>query len=194
MRVNEIMASDNNSEDLQFKFLSKHCHQFIDESGGFPILKNLPNTFSDIHKVKVRRRKQKSQMTESFNRAFKNQYNDLRERALYVYGSCSPITLAEDQELFYIFPIDGYKFMYNTAVVDSGQEYKNAFETMLEKFENDERASQIITDLLQYTYTSTDLSEGLQQAVEIIMYNLPYYYAVREQAVEDYAELLTLID
>ena len=190
MLVNDILFSEKHSNE-QIDVLSQHCRQFIDESDGLPLFKNLSIKFNDFHKVKIRRQKRKSEITKSFNEAFKNQYTDLRQRALFVYGSQDNIPLIENQELFYVFPIDGFQYMYNTAVTDSNQEYKSAFDTMLEKFENNEEAVQIITDLLQYTYSSTDLSEGIQKGVEVIVYNIPYYFAMRANLVEDYTQLLT---
>ena len=163
----------------------------LSESDGLPLFKNLPTYFDDINKVKVRRQKKKNEITQSFNEAFNNKFTDLRQRALFTYASENNVPLEEDQEIFYVFPIDGYQFMYNTQVVDSNEEYKVALDTMFEQFDSHKHASQILSDLLQYTYTSDNLVEGLKQGVEIIMYNLPFYYAIRGSAVDTYGDLLT---
>jgi hypothetical protein len=81
--------------------------------------------------------------------------------------------------------------MYNTQVVDSNQDYKQAFDSMLEQFNDNDQAIQILSDLLQYTYTGENLTEGLDHGAEIIMYNVPYYYAIRTTVVDSYDELLT---
>ena len=57
------------------------------------------------------------------------------------------------------------------------------------EFEGNE-ADQIIADLLQYTYISDTLNEGIKSQAEIILYNIPFYYAVRANTI-DYGDLLT---
>ena len=190
MLIDDILHY-NHSENSQLQVISEKCSRFINESSGFPLLKNLPTSYQDIHKVKVRQHKKKNEVTESFNEAFNQQLTNLRQRAIFAYSSYD-LPIIEGQETFYVFPIDRYKYMYNTEVINSGEEYKQAFDTILEQFGNNkEEATHIIADLLQYTYTATNLIEGLQKGVEIIMYNIPYYYAVRTSIFEDYNELLT---
>lgn len=193
MLVKDILFCETNSDNTELSIVSNKCRQFIDESQGYPLLKNLPTTFKDVHRVKVRKQKKKTQVTESFNKAFENEYTDLRQRALFVYGSTN-IPLEENQELFYIFPVDGYRYMYNTEVANSNDEYKAAFDTILEQFSNNDAADQIVVDLLQYTYTCTDLVEGLKQGAEIIIYNVPSYYAIRTTLIENYTDLLTFFE
>ena len=188
MLVKEILVE---SGDDELSIVNDHCRQFINESGGFPLFKNLSSEYNDVHRVKVRRQKKKNKITQTFNEAFNNKFTDLRQRALFAYASPHNVPLAENQEVFYVFPIDGFRFMYNTQVADSNEEYKQAFDTMFEQFDSQEQASKIMSDLLQYTYTSDNLIEGLKQGVEIIMYNLPFYYAIRKTTANTYKDLLT---
>jgi hypothetical protein len=191
MLIDDILTSNAHPDSRPLCDVINHCRQFIEESQGFPLFKNLPTTFDDLHRVKVRKQKKKTQITETFNKAFDDKFNDLRQRALFVYASEDSLPLIEGQEAFYVFPVNGYSYMYNSQVDNSNDEYKNAFDVMLEQFNSNEDALQILSDLLQYTYTSENLVEGLKQGSEIIMYNVPFYYAIRPEIVENYSELLT---
>ncbi len=94
-------------------------------------------------------------------------------------------------ESFYIFPIDGYKFMYSREVENSGQEYKQVFDTLFEQF-GEKIGNEVITDLLRFTYTSKSLHEGITSGSELIIYGIPYFYAIRTTATE-YSALLSTI-
>ena len=80
--------------------------------------------------------------------------------------------------------------MYSREVTNSNDAYQKAFDSILEQFNSKNEAEQIIADLLQYTYVSDTLNEGITSQAEIILYNMPYYYAVRSNTI-DYGELLT---
>jgi len=190
MLIDQILNARSQAEDPLSDVIT-HCRQFIEESQGLPLFKNLPTTFDDLHRVKVRKQKKTTAVTETFNKAFDDKVNDLRQRALFVYARKNSLPVVEGQEPFYIFPVNGYSYMYNTQVDNSNNEYKNAFDVMLEQFNNNEDAVQMLSDLLQYTYASNNLVEGLQQGSEIIMYNVPFYYAFRPEIVENYSDLLT---
>ena len=190
MLIKDILSSAQ-SEDQYLSIVSEKCSRFIEESEGFPLLKNLPTSYNDVYKVKVRKQKKTNEVSESFNEAFKNQLTDLRQRSIFAYASYD-LPIIEEQEMFYVFPIDGFKYMYNSKVTNSGEEYKEAIDKISEQFGNDnQEAIEIITELLQYTYTSTNLVEGLRKGAEVIVYSIPYYYAVRASIFEDYNQLLT---
>lgn len=176
MRINDLYQ--NHGSTKEFQLLKKNCSQFFEESDGLPLLKNLSITSEDFHKVKVRKRKSEiGNFTESFNEAFETQHPGLRQRAIFANGATSfqPQPLGETAP-FYIFPIDGYKFMYSREVTNSGHEYKQVFETLFEQF-GEEKGNEVLTDLLRFTYTSENLNEGIESGSEIIIYGIPYFYA-----------------
>lgn len=192
MRVDDLIQSDETREELQL--LTERCSQFIEQAGGCPLLKNLPDDYGDFHKVKVRKRKQRKQdpseeFSEAFNEAFGKEVWNLRERAIFANGEVSFEPAHNKLEPFYIFPIDGYQFMYSSEVENSGQDYKTVFDAIFEQF-GSVRGNDVITDLLKFTYTSEKLQEGIESGSEIILYNIPYFYAVRATTVDSYTSLI----
>jgi len=191
MLLNEVFYSAPTFDTLPIKTT---CINFINESNNLPLLKNLPINYNDLHKVKVRWKKSVNTFSEAFNQAFKHEQGGLRQRAIFTNGASSLQAVLDDQEPFYVFPIDGYKYTYSKEVENSSEEYKKTFDAVFEQFGNDKgQAIDIITELLRFTYANNNLHEGIEQGAEIIIYNIPFYYAVRTSKFEDYNELLELI-
>jgi len=195
MRVDDLIQSDDLREELLI--LLERCSEFLEESGGQPLLKNLPSEYGDFHKVKVRLRKSHKEDTsdfmDTFNEAFEDQLHNLRQRAVFANGPVSFESADSDElEPFYIFPIDGFQYMYSKEVEDSSEDYKAVFDAIFEQFGSD-KGNEVITDLLKFTYTSARLDEGIESGSEIIIYNIPYFYAIRASTVDDYSTLLTII-
>ncbi len=192
MRINELYQHYEDTKGIQI--LKSSCSQFFRESQGFPLLKNLSCSYSNFHKVKVRRRKGESgEFTETFNEAFELQHPGIRNRAIFANGVMSfEPAISENYEPFFVFPIDGYKFIYSREVMNSGHEYKQVFETLFEQF-GEEKGNDVLTDLLRFTYTSNELHEGIESGSEIIIYGIPYFYAIKTTAVQEYTQLLSQV-
>jgi hypothetical protein len=191
MRINDLYQNHQSTKEVHL--LRTNCSQFFKESHGLPLLKNLSIAYSDFHKVKVRKRKGESgDFTETFNEAFEEQHPGIRQRAIFANGPSSfePI-FGEGMEPFYVLPINGYKFMFSREVENSGQEYKQVFETLFHEF-GEEKGNEVITDLLRFTYTSSNLHEGIESGSELIIYGIPYFYAVRAASTE-YGDLLSTL-
>lgn len=171
--------------------LSADCSTFLRESEGRPLYRSLPITYGDFHRVKVRRQKRKDGVSEVFERAFGQEFNNIRQRA--VFASPSRPLISEHTEPFYIFPIDGYKFLYSKEVTNSGSDYRNVIDTLVTELGNLNEATDIVTDLLKYTYSTTNLLEGMASGAEVILYSIPYYYAVRADT-NDYYDIVSLIN
>lgn len=191
MRINDLYQTHQYSKEIQL--LRTSCTQFLQESRGQPLFKNLSSEYGDFHKVKVRKRKGESgDFTETFNEAFEEQHPGLRQRAIFANGPSSfHPTFNEGMEPFYVLPIDGYKFMYSREVENSGQEYKQVFDTLFEEF-GEEKGNEVLTDLLRFTYTSTNLHEGIESGSELIIYGIPYFYAIRAAETE-YGDVLSTL-
>lgn len=195
MRIDDLIRTNKTNEE--FRLISERCSQFLEDAGSLPLLKNLPQEYNDFHKVKVRKRKKLKEDTEgfahTFNGAFEAELHSLRERAVFANGPASfePADMPS-LDPFYIFPIDGYRFMYSKEVENSSQDYKTVFDAIFEEF-GTERGNEVLVELLKFSYTSTNLHEGIEQGSEIIIYNIPYFYAIRTTSVEDYSVLLTNI-
>lgn len=191
MLVNDIIVPK--SSNNEFLVIVEYCSSFIVESEGLPLFKSLPISYNNIHRVKVRFQKKKNEVTETFNQAFNDEITNLRQRAVFASSSISDMQENDHDEIFYVFPKNGYKFLYNKEISNSNKDYKQAFDTILEQLGNNQKAIQIIADLLKYTYTSKNLTEGVQSGSEIILYNVPFYYAVRASSFPDYNDLLTYL-
>ena len=192
MRIRDIFIKNGGPDPSKLAQLRVKCSDFIRESEGLPVLKSLPTNYNDLHKVKIRIKKSVKQFDQTFNQAFEGKTKNLRQRAIFANGVPS-FQLNEGMEAFYVFPINGYKFMYSHEVQSSDDDYQHVFGSLFEHFNDQNTASKIITDILRYTYTNKNLSEGIDSGAEIVLYGIPYYYAVRTSVVENYEDLLTLI-
>ncbi len=171
------------------RVIGQQCSTFIEESQQLPLFKNMPADYSDVQKVKARKRNIKSVFAETFNEAFSEQFDDLCQRAIYAYSS---MIKEQSNDPFYVFPINGYKYLYSTEVTSSNENYKQVLEMMFDQFGND-KGREVIADLIKFSYSSTNLHEGIEKGSEMIFYNIPYYYVVRVASVPQYDDLLTLI-
>lgn len=188
MRIEQILQPSILSEyDHILRKVAKECSTFLAESQSLPVFKVLPSSYDDIQKVKVRKHRQKTRFSQTFNEAFERQVKDLRQRAIFANSEAQNVT--PDMDLFYILPKNGYKFMYCAEVTHSTNDYQQVFDSLFEQFE-DEKAEQLIHDLLKFSYVQHNLREGLEKQAEIIFYNIPYYYAARVNTF-DYNDLLT---
>lgn len=161
--------------------INQECSLFLLESAGKPLVKALPRHADGFRKVKVRKKKVKEVFEEKFNESFFTEFNEIRNRAVFVNGNQ---TITDDTELFYIFPIDGYRFMYSKEVIDSTELYKNTFDKLIQSA--GDTGMDIFKEMLQLSYTYDDLPYGIGKGCEIIIYDIPYYYAVRTSLVDDY--------
>lgn len=190
MLVSDIFIREAKVQLPNLHIIKHDCAQFLRETNS-PLFKNLTNQYANVQKVKIRHRKRKDQFDQAFNEAFQNDIPNLVQRSIFAYGGQDP-ELKENQESFYIFPTNGYQFLYSQDVDSSSEDYKNAFDIFLEKFNHEDNATQILKEILKYNYVSSNLQEGLEARKEIILYNIPFYYAVRANTV-DYPTLLTLL-
>lgn len=190
MLLNDVLHSADYSG---FDPIAESCHQFFTESGGFPMVKLLPTEYQNFQKVKIRKRKNESSFANSFNDAFEHEMHQLRERSLFANGEVfleSKTIIDVTVEPFYVFPIDGYDFIYNKGVTNSSENYAETFNEIFNQL-GESSADKVFTELMKFSYTSSNLQEGLESGAEIITYGIPYYYTIRKSVIEDYNNLLT---
>lgn len=185
MLIRDILEHNTFSNTVR-QTLRTHCSTFLKESGGLPLFKQLPETYADMHRVKVRLQKRKDGVSDVFERAFGHE--NLRQRAVFA-SSLVPV-VTEAQEPFYVFPTDGYKFLYSKEVTNSNADYRGVIDKLVSELGNLNEATDIVTDLLKYTYSTRNLLEGIESNAEVIFYGIPYYYAVRV-GVCDYESLIS---
>lgn len=192
MKVDDLIPETNELQE-ELIILKERCSQFIEDSNGLPVFKNLPTNCGDFQRVKVRTKHGEDGFTETFNEAFETELPGLRQRAIFANGEIS-FEPAENGNLepFYIFPINGHDFMYCSEIENSSFEHKQTFDVLFEHF-GEKKGREIITELLRFAYTSDNLNEGIESGAEIIFYGTPFYYAIRSSVVEDYQQLLSSI-
>ncbi len=188
MLIQDLLdSSDGGFATRELNALEIKCKQFLRESASLPLYKLLPKSYNDFHRVKVRQHKHKDNVTEVFDKAFGNQFTNLRQRAIFASG-CKP-QQTNEHDAFYVFPVDGYKFLYSKEIKNSSHDYRQVVDTLFEQFEDNNKVVEIVTDLLKYTYIRENLVEGIVSESEIILYGIPFYYAVRVEKVAPYGKL-----
>lgn len=187
MLVEDLLGKHSEVGTRELTVIKKSCAQFLKESAGLPLYKLLPSSYGNFHRVKVRQQKRNNTIAEAFNRAFGKDFYNLHQRSIFTYAA-APTDIAEGTEPFYVFPTDGYKFLYSKEVTNSTNDYKTVMNTLIEQFDND-KAVELITDVLKYTYVSDNLVEGIISDSEIIFYGVPSFYAIRVSAHPAYGTL-----
>lgn len=163
--------------------------RYVDVAGNRPLYKVLPSTYGDVSKVKVRQQKpaKATLAAQLINKAFEEHYVNLTQRSCYSYPSPPPVH--ENQDLFYVFPADGYKYLYCMEVTDSHGDLGETIDALIEQV-SVSAALDITVDLVRYTYKTTNLYEGISRGAEVVFYNIPCYYAIRASLVPDYTTLI----
>lgn len=174
MLVNDIIQK----VDSPINLIREMCGDFLKESNGLPVYRMLPESYQDIQRVKVRAKKKNDVFTKTFNEAFSHTYN-LRQRSLFAYPLDS-LSEEENKEPFYVFPVDGYSYLYNKEVKNSDKRGQNAMDVI---------TKDIMVEMLKYTYNNDNLTEGLTSGAEIMFFNIPAFYAARCSAI-DYNSIL----
>lgn len=162
------------------------CSQFLVESGGLPLLKNLPKNKNGFIKVKVRHQKANCPFIKVFNDAFADERTNLLQRSIIAHGENGFQSNNAELEPFYVFPIDGYRYMYNPTA--STRDYIESFNSLMEKL--GDMGGDILKDVLKRDYEFDNLQRGISSGSEIIIYGIPYYYALRKSLVDDYERFL----
>ena len=191
MLIEDLISNTNGLGSRVLHSITTNCSQFITESAGLPLFKNLSTTYSNFQRVKVRRQKRKDTVAEAYDKAFADQYSNIRQRAIFAYSS--EYEPHGDTEPFYVFPVNGFSYLYSKEVTNSSSDYKRVIDTLIEQFDDAGQATDIVIDLLKYTYSNVNLSEGINASAEIIMYGISHYYAVRVSAIPNYSKLVTII-
>lgn len=184
MQINDLLGIlPTNISEEQISLIKRDCLNFIEQSQGLPLVKSISSHYEDFQKIKLRHKKTTSAFSQSFNYALGE--GKLRERALFINS-----TLEENTESFFIFPTNNFKFLYNNTIKDSKHSHEDLYNSLVEYFNNDVQS--IFTDTLQATYSNDNLEEAISNECEIIIYNIPYYYAIRCSMI-NYSELIQFL-
>ncbi len=187
MRVTEIL--EEKVPQVSFDILQDVCSEFFVESKGLPLYKTLTAEYQDFQKVKVRHIKKEDLFSISLNEAFDSKRTQFSQRAIFASGNPPCIV---DETTFYIFPTNGFNFLYNTAISEHHLPTLGTFASLCDQFGRT-HGSKLISEILQFSYNPQHLAEGMQSGAEIILYGIPSYYAIRVTTLPKYRELLTLM-
>jgi hypothetical protein len=192
VRTTELFSSVEEQLSREL-FCLRQCTQFLNESNGEPLLKNFPSNSDWFRQVKVRHHKKESPIIESFNDAFEEKFGiqKIHQRAIFTNGPKS-FNIQEGCEAFYVFPINSFNFIYNPEVTSANHRYQTTFEGLQETLA-EEIVKELITELLDYSYISKNLYEGIDQGAEIVFFGIPYYYTVRQEMFPEYQELYNML-
>ena len=152
------------------------CGEYLRLSEGLPLFKTLPSSYGAFKRVKVRFQKAKDPTSAVFEAAFGHNKPGFRERVVITYPT--PQEVLETHDLYYIFPVDGFRYMFSPMVRDSNVDIGGVVNTLIERLDFTEGSS-LAADLLQYSYQNTNLVEGLRSEAEILLFDLPNFLAVR---------------
>jgi len=172
-----------------FLRVQDECSRFVEESQGLPLYKNLPVAYSDIHRVKMRKRRHNGSGTIPAEVLDKTRKNLLRQ-GLFAYGA--PIAANEDVEPFYVFPVNGYQFMFCPEIRRLSEDC-HVILSAISGAMNDKQGTDLMQDVIDFSYQRHDLIEGIRSGAEIIFYSIPNYYAFRVSAFNNYKDLLSSI-
>jgi len=185
MLVDDILGTITPTNSGAIYTIKNECSQFLNESAGLPVFRALPRAYDDFQRVKVRHQKRYDSVSEAFNTAFQNETHNIVPRGIFTQSVM--MKRSAETEPFYVFPIDGYKFIYSKGVQNSNINFRQVFETLNRNVDD---AFDITTDLIKYTYTKKNLVEGITSDSEIIFYGIPHFYAVRVSAIDSYNKLI----
>lgn len=161
--------------------ISRECSQFLKESNGQCLIKKLPKEYQGFARVKVRISKGRTGLIENFNRAFKEETHELHQRSIFAYTNMQMVEESIDSpklEPFYVFPIDGYKIMFNPAVQNLHTDYEDYDQLHID--------GELVADQLKLSYYTGTLLEATKSNCEVIIYGIPYYYALRASLIDNY--------
>ena len=165
--------------------LLNECSDFLIQSNGLPLIKNLPKSYEGFKKVKVRKKHNTKQYVETFNESFTS-YNDILNRSVFA-NTAEQCT--DDREPFYIFPTNDFKFMYNPLVDNTQIHYEKSFNTIT-SWLNESDGKKVFSDVIKTHFISNDLEFGISSKSEIIIYGINYYDGLRKSLIDDYKKFI----
>lgn len=177
----------NRIKQSEFDLVRRDCSRFLREAHDLPLLKALPSGYTNFKKIKVR--KKKSQINTPLNRVFRNTVGiDLYETTMFASKNTS-INDTFNMDLFYVFPVDKYKFLYSLEVKNTSISYGTLLETLTEVM-GSTSSEQVVSELIELNYVQDNLADGIKSGSEIVFFGIPKYYAVRCSVFNSYEKLL----
>ena len=169
----------------------RECSDFLKASDGIPLVRQLPVEGPTERRVKIRKKRSVTPFDEAFNSVF-SEHPDVRQRCVYANGDHTQPLFDPTMEPFYIFPKNGFKYMYSTSVTDSARQYGATYDALNQVMDSPASVYQTIGEILLFDYRTYDLRVALESGCEIIIFGCSSYYAIARRAVKSYSTLFSL--
>ena len=143
------------------------------KSNNKPLIKEL-NDVKSFKKLKARHRNK--QYSSILNDAFDD---SIGTRCITTTSNTSDLS----ENDYYIFPINGFKFLYDPQGM-SGTSYHELTDTI---------KTDLVKELMRFNLEESDLNHALSINTEVVLYNIPFCYAVNVKSFNSYDELLSVI-
>lgn len=171
--------------------IKTECTEFLTHANNYPAIKAFNDHGKYLRKVKVRHKKNTIGFIRIVGDALQKEHQNIHIRSVIANG---PHGYHEGMQTHYIFPKNGFKFLYNPRI-NYHEEYKASYMKLLGSNLSDQQALEMIEDSIKYSYISDDtsLENALKSKKEIIFYNMSYYYTVSSEKYFSYDELLDLL-
>lgn len=165
----------------------KDCSEFLSKAGNNPLYKLLPTGGEGFRKIKIRKKNRHEHSFERyFDMAFGHQYKDLRLRSM-IAQSKTPDNNNPLLEPFYVFPINGFRILYNQQIED----YNSYIKTLEGILQNTGSMEQLLKNLFEYAYVEGEIVDAIKSGSDILIYDIPYYYAVRKSLIRSYDNFIS---
>lgn len=170
---------------MELPTLKQHCQQFLLESEGLPLVKYLPKNKDGFCKVKLRHQNKTAMpFVGALNESLKGvvSVDNIFNRSLRANGYSGQQLQTNDLDLFYVFPIDGYRYVYNPSIQRHERELYESYNVLSQT----ESGLGIFQDLIKMVYRNDRLNEAISSGAEVLIYGIQAYYALRATIVSDY--------
>lgn len=162
---------------IEKQLLIDHCKDFINSTDK-PLIKSLYSRSGTFEKVKVRHRPCDI-IGECFNNAFADKGNNIYNRGIFINENNVSVNT------YYVMPVNGYRFLYSKEIKNL-HNYVNRFITEV----NTTPDIMLISDMLRLSYIDEKLHVAQASHCEIVIYNIPFFYAVKTSSISNYHDLI----
>lgn len=187
MRSTEFITEDTKEElqndpefQKQIQLIQQDCQPFIQQAQGKIMFRGLPSTDGFIKKrarLDDRRPKDTGQERhDEFNKYFLKHFGENFRNGVFVSGDSK---IAEYYgNIYSIFPIGEFKFLWSPSVIDLGEQFKgkstNIFKNIIQSllYSDDKVNSHFLE---KADYRTTDLAQAIQSGHEIMLFTKEYY-------------------
>lgn len=163
MTPTTILESAKYHFDIKFEDvldqISVHCSHYLHAK--VSLFKQLPTSTTLAQKIKLRHRRPDA-FHQNFNEAL--DVNKLYERSLTCYTTTAR-DLQEGFDWFAIYPPNGFQYFYNPACGDLNQ-LRDVDPTLLKQ-------------VVDIGFISEQLQSHVHLDPEVILFNMPAYYAIK---------------